>query len=156
MLEVEIPGFGRVRLEHLVSDYNGTLSVDGKLLPGIRDLLNEVAASLKVHVVTADTYGRAQSELEGVNCELHILTGRDEDKQKEAYVRMLGSRGVIALGNGNNDRQMLRTARIGIAVCLREGCSVMALTEADIAVTSPVDALELLLHTDRLKATLRF
>lgn len=156
MLEVDIPGFGRVRLEHLVSDYTGTLSVDGRLLPGIGDLLNEVAASLKVHVVTADTFGRARSELEGVHCRLHILTGRGEDMQKEAYVRALGAEGVIALGNGNNDRQMLRTARIGIAVCLREGCSVAALTEADIAVTSPVDALELLLHTDRLKATLRF
>jgi soluble P-type ATPase len=51
---------------------------------------------------------------------------------------------------------VLRAARIGIAVCLKEGCSVEALTAANIAVTSPVDALELLLHTDRLKATLRF
>jgi soluble P-type ATPase len=156
MLEVDIPGFGGVRLEHLVSDYTGTLSADGRLLPGIRDLLNEVAASLKVHVVTADTFGRARSELEGVHCRLHILTGGGEDMQKEAYVRALGAEGVIALGNGNNDRQMLRIARIGIAVSLREGCSVAALTEADIAVTSPVDALKLLLHTDRLKATLRF
>jgi hypothetical protein len=32
VIEIEIPGFGMVRLEHLVSDFTGTLSVDGKLL----------------------------------------------------------------------------------------------------------------------------
>mgnify|MGYP001563781915 CR=1 FL=1 len=31
MFEIDIPGFGLVKLEHLVSDFTGTLSVDGKL-----------------------------------------------------------------------------------------------------------------------------
>ncbi len=35
MFELDIPGFGSVRLEHLVSDFTGTLSVDGKLFPGV-------------------------------------------------------------------------------------------------------------------------
>lgn len=29
LLEINIPGFGPVRLEHFVSDFTGTLSVDG-------------------------------------------------------------------------------------------------------------------------------
>ena len=29
MFKIDIPGFGVVRLEHLVSDFTGTLSVDG-------------------------------------------------------------------------------------------------------------------------------
>ncbi len=29
MFELDIPGFGSVRLEYLVSDFTGTLSVDG-------------------------------------------------------------------------------------------------------------------------------
>ena len=29
MFKVDIPGFGSVKLEHLVSDFTGTLSVDG-------------------------------------------------------------------------------------------------------------------------------
>jgi len=33
MFEINIPGFGFVRLAHLVSDFTGTLSVDGKLNP---------------------------------------------------------------------------------------------------------------------------
>ena len=45
MLEIEIPGFGAAKLEHLVSDFTGTLSVDGRLLPGVRGQLHEILLS---------------------------------------------------------------------------------------------------------------
>lgn len=156
MFQIDIPGFGPVRLENLVSDFTGTLSVDGRLLPGVRERLNMIAKSLKVHVLTADTFGKARVELEGVNCEIHILEGENHDVQKEEYVKKLGAESVVALGNGNNDRRMLKMARIGIAVCLGEGCAVDALKSADITVNTPLDALDLLLNPKRLKATLRF
>lgn len=156
MLEIDIPGFGFVRLEHLVSDFTGTLSVDGELMPGTEDLMNRIAESLEVHVLTADTFGRAMAELENTNCTVHILTGKDHDAQKEEYVGKLGAEHVVALGNGNNDRKMLKAAKIGIAVCLKEGCSVDAAMSANILATSTADALELLLNLKRLKATLRF
>jgi P-type E1-E2 ATPase len=156
MLEIAIPGFGRLGLEHLVSDYTGTLSADGGLLPGVRELLSAVAANLQLHVVTADTFGKARAELKGIDCVVRILEGAAEDLQKEDYVRALGAETVAAFGNGNNDRRMLRAARLGIAVCQIEGCAIDALTAADIVVTSPIRAIELLLHPGRLKATLRF
>lgn len=156
MFELDIPGFGFLRLQHLVSDFTGTLSVDGKLLPGVREKLNKISNSLTIHILTADTFGMARAELEGVNCEIHILTGEDHDIQKEEYVKTLGAENVIAFGNGNNDRRMLRAAKVGIAVCLNEGCSIDALKSADIFVLSPIDALDLLLSPKRLKATLRF
>lgn len=155
MLEIDIPGFGFVKLEHLVSDFTGTLSVDGRLLLGVRESLNKVSDLLKVHIMTADTFGRAKAELAGIDCELFILEGEDHDIQKEEYVKRLGAENVIAFGNGNNDRRMLKVARIGIAVCLAEGCSRDALTSADIFVNSPLDAFDLLLNPKRLKATLR-
>lgn len=156
MLELDIPGFGLVRLEHLVSDFTGTLSVDGRLLPGVREQLNKIAEFLKVHILTADTFGKAKAELEGVNCEIHILTGEDHDVQKEEYVKRLGAESVVAFGNGNNDRKMLKAARIGIAVSQGEGCAVDALTSADIHVSGANIGLDLLLHPKRMKATLRF
>jgi soluble P-type ATPase len=156
MFEIDIPGFGLVRLEHLVTDFTGTLSVDGRLLPGIREQLGKISEFLKVHVLTADTFGKARGELQGVNCEFHLLHGEGHDVQKEDYVTKLGPERVVALGNGNNDRKMLKVVRVGIAVCLEEGCSKDALTSADILVTSANDALDLLLNPKRLKATLRF
>ncbi|MCK9295472.1 MAG: ATPase P [Desulfobulbaceae bacterium] len=156
MFELDIPGFGNVGLQHLVTDFTGTLSVDGKLAPEAKWRLDKVAEFLDVHVLTADTFGRAGAELAGINCEVRILEGKDHDVQKEAFVRELGADTVIALGNGKNDRKMLRTARIGIAVCLQEGCATDAVLASDIMVVSIVDALDLLLNRKRLKATLRF
>lgn len=156
MLELDIPGFGYLRLDHLVSDFTGTLSVDGRLISEVRDKLNTISEFLKIHILTADTFGMARKELEGINCKVHILKGEDHDVQKEEYVRRLGADKVVAIGNGNNDRRMLRTARVGITVCLPEGCSRDAITSSNILVNTPIDALDLLLNPKRLKATLRY
>ncbi|MEW6066969.1 MAG: HAD hydrolase family protein [Nitrospirota bacterium] len=156
MLEIDIPGFGFVRLEHLISDFTGTLSVNGRLLPGVKEQLNKIAKFMKVHILTADTFGKAREELKGVNCEIHILTGENHDIQKEEYVKKLGAESVVAFGNGNNDRKMLKIARVGIAVSEGEGCAVDAIISADIHVTSAKSGLGLLLSPKKCKATLRF
>jgi soluble P-type ATPase len=156
MLKIDIPGFGLVQLEHLVSDFTGTLSVDGRLLPGVRNQLNEIAKFLKVHILTADTFGKAKEELNGINCEIHLLSGEDHDVQKEEYVKRLGADNVVTFGNGKNDRRMLKAARIGIAVSQGEGCAVDAIMAADMYVPSANIGLDLLLHPKRCKATLRF
>ncbi len=156
MLEIDVPGFGFVKLEHLVSDFTGTLSVDGKLIPGVREKLNEIAKFLKIHVLTADTFGMAHGELKGIDCAVHILAEPDLDRKKERYVDALGPERVCALGNGNNDRLMLKMARLGIAVTEGEGCAVHALVAADIHVRSALDALGLLLAPKRIKAGLRY
>jgi P-type E1-E2 ATPase len=156
MIEVDIPGFGPVHLSHLVSDFTGTLSVDGHLLPGVKDGLNRLSEKMTIHILTADTFGRAREALAGVSCQIHILTGPDHDVQKEEYVKKVGPEKVIALGNGNNDRRMLKSAKVGIAVTEEEGCAVEAIMAADIHVRSAISALTLLLNPLRFKATLRF
>jgi P-type E1-E2 ATPase len=156
MLEVDIPGFDIVRAEHLVSDFTGTLSLDGKLLAGVEERLQKLSEILKIHIVTSDTFGMARAEMKGVQCTLHILSGVDHDLQKEDYVKILGLMKVIAIGNGKNDSRMLKAARIGIAVSEGEGCAVHALLSADLHVRSIGDGLDLLLHPDRMKATLRY
>lgn len=156
MFEIDIPGFGHVHLEHLVSDFTGTLSVDGRLLPGVKERLNEIAGILNVYILTADTFGMAKAELKDIRCSIHILAGDDHDVQKKRYIAGLGAEGVIAFGNGNNDRLMLKTAKIGVAVSLNEGCAGDAIIASDIFVTSITDGLDLLLNPKRLKATLRF
>lgn len=155
MIRLEIPGSGFLELEHFITDFSGTLSEDGALLPEIKDKLNELSGKLKIHVLTSDTFGRAKKELEGVNCTLHVLEGEGHTTQKEKYVINLGADKVVALGNGNNDVLMLRAVRLGIAVCLREGCSRKAIEASEILVKSPLDAIDLLLSPKRLIATLR-
>jgi P-type E1-E2 ATPase len=156
MFELDIPGFGPVYLEHLVSDFTGTLSMDGRLLPGVRERLNTISGFMKIHILTADTFGMAKAELKDIPCDIFILTGKNHDAQKEEYVRKLDAERVIAFGNGNNDRRMLRAAHVGMAVSQGEGCAVEAIFAADVHVTDANIGLDLLLQPKRLKATLRF
>jgi soluble P-type ATPase len=155
MLNVRVPGLGTLRITHLVLDYNGTLAIDGRPLRGVKTRLKRLARSLRVHVVTADTFGRAQAELSDVECELQILRPGREDRAKARYVRRLGSSRVACVGNGRNDRSMLRVARLGVAVVQAEGAAAEALAAADVIVHSINDALDLFLHPRRLIASLR-
>ena len=66
MLTISIPGFRDLHLEHLVLDYNGTLACDGELLRGVKQALETLAEHVRIHVVTADTFGRAAAQLADV------------------------------------------------------------------------------------------
>jgi len=155
MIEIEIPGRKKITLKYLVSDFTGTLSVDGNLIPGVEEKLNQISELLEIYILTADTFGKVKDALKNANVKIHILKPENEDLQKENFVKSLGSEHVIALGNGKNDRKMVKTAEIGIAVLLQEGCAVETLLNSDIVVKSPVDALDLILNPKRLIAVLR-
>jgi soluble P-type ATPase len=155
MIEVVIPGFRRLRLEHLVMDYNGTLAVDGQLLPEIRPRLDQLARQVRLHVVTADTFETVREQLQGLDCALFILKGEKQSNAKLSYLQKLGTWRVVAIGNGRNDQRMLRAAALGIAVMQREGLAVDASLAADLLVADILTGLDLLLYPQRLIASLR-
>ena len=155
MVNISIPGYGDLDLQHVVMDYNGTLAVDGILLPGVKTVLEELAGHMTLHVLTADTFGKAKAGLEGIPCRLSILPESDQQAGKLDYVAALGALKTVSIGNGRNDQRMLKASRLGIAVILGEGASMEALMNADIVCTSIVSALELLAQPLRLTATLR-
>jgi len=154
-IDVRVPGFGLLDLAHLVLDFNGTLAIGGRLLPGVKRRLDRVARTLRIHVVTADTFGRARASLANLDCRLEILARGAEDRAKAAYVRRLGAERVACIGNGRNDRLMLRAARLGLAVIQAEGAAVQTLAAADLVLPSIIDALDLLQRPRRLVASLR-
>jgi soluble P-type ATPase len=125
------------------------------LIAGLREKLESLASMAEVHVITADTFGNAASQLEGINCKLVILSEGDQSAQKEEYVGMLGSESCIAVGNGRNDASMLQNAAIGIAVIGPEGCAGDSLRNAHIVCNSIHDVLGLIVNPGRMKATLR-
>jgi soluble P-type ATPase len=155
MIEIQIPGRGVFKLQHIVLDYNGTLAVDGELLPGVKSTLQALARDMEVHVITADTFGKVRSRLEDVPCTISVLPPENQDKGKLDYVRSLGAQHTVAIGNGRNDRLMLKEAGLGIVVILGEGCAVETLSSADVVCTDILSALELLMNPLRLAATLR-
>jgi soluble P-type ATPase len=155
MIEIDIPGFKKLTLKHLVLDFNGTLACDGTLISGVVDRLNALSKKLEVIILTADTFGKAASELSGITCSLTILPLADQDVGKRSVVERLGSDSTVCIGNGRNDNLMLKAAGLGIAVVLEEGAAQVTLAAADVVCTSILSALDLLTHPLRLVATLR-
>jgi soluble P-type ATPase len=155
MIAVDIPGYGLLRLEHLVMDYNGTLAVDGEIAAGVAAAMEVLASQVTIHVITADTFGLAANGLKGCPVKLSVLPPGDQDVAKLDYVERLGAAQTVAVGNGRNDRQMLAAAGLGIAVILDEGAAFETLAAADVVCRGIVPALELLIHPLRLTATLR-
>ena len=142
-------------LKHLVLDYNGTLALDGKLREGVKESLQALSHALNIYVLTADTFGKAAEELQGIPCQLAIVETIPQDQAKADMITTLGADETIAIGNGANDRLMLRASQIGICVIQEEGAEVETLQAAQIVTKSIFDAFALIQHSQRLVATLR-
>lgn len=155
MILIKIPGFKELHLRFLVLDFNGTLAAEGKLLKGVAEKINELAAKLEIHVITADTFGNAKAQLKNVKCKVRIADEDEQQSQKLDYIAQLGAESVVAVGNGRNDALMLKHAALGIAVIQKEGACSETLMAADVVCTNILDALDLLINPLRLKATLR-
>lgn len=155
MLEIAIPSRGRLLLEHLVLDLNGTLALDGALLPGVKERLARLDGRLTLHLVSADTQGTLAAVAADLAARAHRLEPGDEAAQKAALVEHLGADRVVAIGNGANDSLMLDRAALGIAVLGPEGLALSCAQAADVIVPNIEAALDLLLRPRRLVATLR-
>ncbi len=155
MIRIDIPDFGALSLEHLVMDYNGTLAMDGVLIPGVAEVLEKLSSDLQIHVITADTFGKAHEQVKNLPVSLKILPLSGQAEGKKEFVRSLSSNRCISIGNGRNDRLMLKESVLGIAVIQNEGAAQVTILSADVVVNHILDALHLLLHPLRLVATLR-
>ena len=155
MIPISIPDDRDIVLRHLVLDMNGTLAQDGALLPGVKERLDQLKPLLEIHLITADTHGGGRDAARTLGIQFHKMTPGPGGPQKLALVRELGPAGVAAIGNGANDALMLKEAALGIAVNGGEGAAAAAILAADIYIPDILDALDLFLHPDRIRATLR-
>jgi P-type E1-E2 ATPase len=155
MIQFNVPGVGEYRLEHLVMDVNGTLAVDGQLIEGVASRIASLREQLTIHLLTADTHGRQQLVDRQLDLTAVRIQPGDESLQKAEYVRRLGAQGVVAVGQGANDADMLAVARLGICVLSTEGVAKGTLLAADLVAPTILSALELLEKPLRIVASLR-
>jgi soluble P-type ATPase len=152
MLTVPIPGAAPVTFRHLVIDANGTLTDRGAPIPGVAERIARIRATLDIHVASADTFGTAEAMAASLGADfVPVATGVD----KVRLVERLGAGAVIAVGNGRNDAEMFRAARLAIAVVGPEGAAVAAIQAADVVCRDICNALDMLLDEKVLIATLR-
>ena len=89
MISFSIKGFKDFHIRYLVLDFNGTLAVDGKILKGVTEKLNGLAARIEIHVITADTFGKAKEQLKNIKCIVKIIDEGNQQTQKLDYITKL-------------------------------------------------------------------
>jgi len=155
MITIKIPHLNILNLNNLVLDYNGTLAVDGKIIESVINILKSLSFNLNIYIITADTYGFVEKQIKDIPCKLIILPPGNQDKAKLRFIEQLNAKETVCIGNGKNDRLMLKESSLGIVVIGREGAALDSLMAADVVCNSITDALDILLQTKRLVATLR-
>lgn len=155
MIPIDIPGVGKKEIHHLVCDYNGTIAIDGVLIPGVREAIRFLAGRVAVHVITADTFGFVTQQVSGTDCEVVIIPPGNQAQSKLDFIEKLGTHHTLCVGNGANDERMLKHAAIGIAVLQEEGLPTATLFAADLVVKDVLDVFALLKTPERIMATLR-
>jgi len=119
MIEISIPGRDTLRIEHLVLDYNGTIAVDGLLIEGVKERIEQLFPLVDIHVLTADTYGTVTAQCAPLGVHVEKFPREGAALCKKAIVERL--KGVCAIGNGYNDIPMFDSAELAIAVLEEEG-----------------------------------
>lgn len=155
MIEIKIPGRRDYLIKNIVFDYNGTIAANGKISNDTREKISELCKLVNVYVLTADTYGSAVKECEGLNLTLKTFPKDNAADFKAEIVDELGRDTTVCYGNGYNDMKMFKIASLSIAVLEKEGMCTALLGEADIIVKSIGDGINLLLNPNALIATLR-
>lgn len=155
MIIYEIPGRDNMEIENIVFDYNGTIAVNGNLIDGVKEKILELKELLNIYIVTADTYGTVEAKCKGLGVEIVTFPTDSAGTSKKDIVKKLGSGKTICIGNGFNDIQMFKESKLSIAIIEDEGCSGKLLLESDLVMKSIIDAFNIVMNSNMMKATLR-
>ncbi|CAD7769518.1 hypothetical protein BLFGPEAP_00169 [Candidatus Methanoperedenaceae archaeon GB50] len=68
-LNISIPGWGQLDIKYLILDLNGTLALDGKLLPGVKKRLKHLSTIFeRIFILTADTLWHSSTSFSKFAC----------------------------------------------------------------------------------------
>lgn len=154
-MKFDIPGRKPFEIKNIVFDFNGTIAEDGILIKGVSENINELSRSFNFYIITADTYGSVENELKNTDCKVIKIPKSTQDISKYNFVKELGSDTTLAVGNGRNDKLMLKEAVLGIGILQDEGICTETLLNSDIVTKSVLDIFDYLRNKKRLIATLR-
>jgi soluble P-type ATPase len=149
----DIPGYEKLKIDTLILDLNGTLTVGGNIPEGARERLDKVKGlGLKAVLLTGNTRGDADdlaSEL-GIDWQ-QAKTAED----KRDIARTLDPETCASIGNGRIDLELMKIVKLAIVTLQAEGVHTETLANSDIIVPTINDALDLFIDSDRLIATMR-
>ncbi len=152
----DIPNFGKCEIHNILLDLNGTLTQFGSYPSGLKYLIQELKKFFEIYVISANTRGTLDTIANELDIKaIHIPKSKSESQSKFTSLRVLNPENTIAIGNGNNDIEIITQSKIGIAVLGNEGASIQTVISSDLVVQSISDAFKILLDEKALIATLR-
>lgn len=154
-MDYSIPGYKTLHLTNLLLDYNGTIALDGTVLPGVKEALDRLSADFSIYVLTADTHGTAKAMCSELPVTILTFPSDTAMESKLEIVNRLGAETCAAIGNGRNDCKMCRASAFSAAILGEEGMYSGLIASTDVCTRSILDALALLEKPKRLIATLR-
>ncbi|HKL11545.1 MAG TPA: hypothetical protein VJ990_08855 [Clostridia bacterium] len=154
-MEFVIPEYGTYNIKNIVFDFNGTIAEGGLVELWNLEKLVELSKDFSIHVITADTFGSVNKIFEGLPVKVKIISRETGAKDKEKFIEELGCEETIAVGNGFNDRFMLKASALGFCIAGPEGASVKAMMNSDVVVCKIEDFFSMIDEPKRLVATLR-
>lgn len=154
MIHYEIPGMKPFDIENLCLDYNGTIACDGKLIKGVKEKILLLKNKLNIYVLTADTYGTVEKECKKLGVNIRRFDRENAATCKKKIIKSLSGK-TISFGNGLNDVKLFDNSYISVCVLEQEGVCSKLISHSTIIVKNIIDAFDLLINMNRMKATLR-
>lgn len=148
-----MPGIGELELRTIILDLNGTLSVGGEIVEGVKERLQHLKGlGYEIIFFTGNTRGNAGKLAEQLGVEWILA---EDGEAKKQQVLKLHPETCVSIGNGLIDLELMKVVKLRIVTLQAEGVHVQTLLNSDVVIPSINDALDLLLDPDRLVATLR-
>ena len=154
MILIERLGLNPLEIEFVLLDFDGTLAIDRRVHPKVKDKINLLSKRTNIYVLTTQKKELIEERLRKVKAEIIYLAERESARRKLDLLRQLGPNRCVAIGNGTDDAAMIEEAGISICVIGKEGSSGEAMKNADLVFTDILDALDFLSKPLRQKATL--
>lgn len=153
-MEYIIPWYKKsLMLNTIILDLNGTISIDGKLIPWVKDKILALKKEWwTVLLCSGDTQWTAAKTAKWLWATLHICKNQNDKKN---ILKEYKTKHCVAIGNGHIDIKLMEKCALSIAVIQAEWCYSKAILSSDIVCLTIVDALDILLMPKRLIATLR-
>src|SRR3989338_11023137 len=133
-MKYNVPGIGELELHTIILDLNGTLSVGGEIVDGVKERLQRLKElGYKILFFTGNTRGNADKLAEQLGLEW-ILAEDGEAKKRE--VLKLQPETCVSIGNGLIDMELMKVVKLRIVTLQAEGVHIQTLLNSDVVIPS--------------------
>lgn len=148
-----IAGQQPIEIKTIILDLNGTLSVAGVVVAGVKERLDQLKSmGFKMLFFTGNTRNDAADLAAVLGIDWKLAKSADD---KRNLALELEPDSCASIGNGLIDLELMKVVKLRIVTLQAEGVHTQTLLNSDIIIPNINDALDLFIDEQRLIATLR-